>query len=47
MIWDVQDRAGTANDFTIIMGDTNGDQIADFQIALLGLHPMHASDFIL
>lgn len=47
LIWDVQDRAGTANDFTIIMGDTNGDQIADFQIALLGLHPMHASDFIL
>jgi serralysin len=39
--------AGTANDKTIISGDTNGDGLADFTIALTGLKTLTAADFIL
>ena len=37
--------AGTANDKTIIEGDTNGDGKADFQIQLTGLKGLSAGDF--
>jgi len=33
------------NDLTIVRGDVNGDGKADFEIALLGQHALHASDF--
>ena len=36
LIWDQQDTSGTANDRTIVSGDTNGDKHADFQIELTG-----------
>lgn len=42
------DFTGTASDYTLIQGDTNGDRIADFEIILTGqLTQMQASDFIL
>jgi serralysin len=47
LIWDMRNHAGTANDKTIIMGDTNGDKVADFRIELTGLHAMQANDFFL
>ncbi|MEZ5926132.1 MAG: hypothetical protein R3D57_17315 [Hyphomicrobiaceae bacterium] len=39
--------AGTANDKTIVEGDTNGDGRADFQIELTGLKTLSAADFVL
>ncbi len=45
--WFQVDRAGTANDKTIIEGDTIGNGNADFQIELTGLINLTASDFIL
>ena len=41
------DRAGSANDVTVVAGDTNGDGKADFQIELKGLHTLQQGDFIL
>jgi Ca2+-binding RTX toxin-like protein len=41
------DAKGTANDFTLVEGDTNGDGKADFQIELKGLINLTKSDFIL
>ena len=41
------DNTGTADDKTIVEGDTNGDGKADFQIELTGLHTLAAGDFIL
>jgi serralysin len=32
---------------TIVSGDVNGDRVADFQIALTGIHSLTADDFIL
>lgn len=32
---------------TIVAGDVNGDGITDFQIAVLGSHTLHGSDFML
>ncbi len=46
LIWDMRNHTGTVNDRTYIMGDTNGDRIADFRIELIGLHTMHQSDFL-
>ncbi|MBC7477075.1 MAG: hypothetical protein H7317_03155 [Pseudorhodobacter sp.] len=40
-------RVGTANDATVVAGDTNGDGIADFQIGLSGLHTLIGADFTL
>ena len=45
--WVQQNLAGTANDKTLIMGDTNGDRVADFVIELSGLHTIRAVDFLL
>jgi serralysin len=45
--WLQQDAAGTANDRTIIMGDINGDRIADFHIELTGLITLGLADFTL
>ncbi|MBT9471397.1 MAG: S8 family serine peptidase [Pseudomonadota bacterium] len=46
--YQIYDLAGTADDRTIIQGDTNGDRIADFEIVLSGrLTSLQASDFIL
>jgi hypothetical protein len=36
--------AGTANDFTLVEGDVNGDGRPDFQIQLAGLHTLTAID---
>ncbi len=40
------DSAGTANDKTIIYGDTDGDTAAEFQIELKGLKTMGGIDFV-
>ena len=47
LVYGLFDKAGTAQDQTIIYGDTNGDALAGFQIELKGLHVLHARDFIL
>ncbi len=39
--------AGTAHDFTLVEGDTNGDGIADIQIELKGLINLVKGDFVL
>lgn len=41
------DRAGTANDMTLVRIDTDGDRDAEAVIRLTGLHTLGASDFIL
>jgi serralysin len=41
------DRAGTANDYTVILGDTDADGPSEFQIELKGLLALTASDFVL
>lgn len=42
------DQSGTANDYTPIQGDVNGDRVADFEIMLHGqLIHLQASDFVL
>lgn len=40
-------RAVTSNQTTTLMGDTNGDGVADFQIVVVGAGTMQASDFVL
>jgi serralysin len=45
--WSTQDMAGTANDKTIVMGDINGDRIADFHVEMTGLIHLGIGDFIL
>jgi Ca2+-binding RTX toxin-like protein len=40
-------RQYTAGANTVLAGDLNGDNHADFQIVLNGAHVLHASDFIL
>jgi serralysin len=45
--WVQEDGAGTANDRTIVMGDLNGDRVADFHVELTGLIHLDASDFLL
>lgn len=47
LAWHLEDRSGTANDMTIVQGDTNGDGVHDFEIQLNGLVHLTASDFIL
>lgn len=41
------DNAGTANDYTMVYGDTDTDTGAEFQLLLVGLRDLTASDFIL
>jgi Ca2+-binding RTX toxin-like protein len=38
---------GTANDYTIIFGDTDGDTASEFQIQLRGLINLTSADFVL
>ena len=46
--YETVDVAGTAGDYTKILGDLNGDKIADFEIILVGnTSPLHSTDFIL
>lgn len=45
--WFQEDRAGTANDKTIIEGNVDADLAADFQIELKGLVALKATDFVL
>ncbi len=45
--WFQEDRAGTANDKTIIEGNIDANLGADFQIELRGLVTLKATDFIL
>ena len=42
-----QDRAGTANDLTIILIDTDGDTAIEGRIRLAGIHDLGADDFLL
>ena len=42
-----EDRPGSANDKTIVLGDLNGDKTLDFQIELKGLYTLTANDFLL
>ena len=41
------DNAGTANDYTIIYGDTDKDTASEFQIQIKGLVSLTPSDFLL
>ena len=41
------DNAGTANDYTIVYGDTDKDTASEFQIQIKGLVSLTSSDFIL
>jgi Ca2+-binding RTX toxin-like protein len=46
--YETVDLAGTANDYTKILGDVNGDKVADFEIILIGnTATLHSADFIL
>jgi serralysin len=45
--WVQENPAGTANDKTIVMGDTNGDRTADFHVELTGLVTLGIGDFAL
>jgi Ca2+-binding RTX toxin-like protein len=47
LIEKIYDQPGTKGDQTIIYGDINGDARADFQIELVGLKHLVASDFVL
>ena len=40
-------RAGTAHDVTIVVGDINGDGVGDFTVELAGLVNLHDADFSL
>ncbi len=40
-------QALISNGQTLVMGDINGDKVADFQITLSGVHALSAGDFIL
>jgi Ca2+-binding RTX toxin-like protein len=43
-----QEYESSSGDYTIVQGDTNGDQVADFEIRLNGELPdLRASDFVL
>ena len=41
------DKAGTANDYTAVFGDTDADNASEFQIELQGLINLSAADFML
>jgi Ca2+-binding RTX toxin-like protein len=41
------DQAGTANDMTVVSGDTNGDGVADFEIQITGIVQLSSNDFVL
>ena len=41
------DQDGTANDFTLVSGDVDGDRIADFEIEIIGIVQLTSSDFLL
>jgi hypothetical protein len=41
------DQDGTANDFTRVSGDINGDRVADFEIQIFGFVPLGTGDFLL
>ena len=47
IVYQQENLAGTINDKTIVMGDNNGDGVADFHIQLTGLINLSAVDFIL
>lgn len=41
------DNAGTANDYTLVIGDTDSDTASEFMVRLTGLYDLTASDFLL
>ena len=45
--WFQDDQPGSANDKTIVVGDIDGNRVADFQIQLTGLKSLSAADFVL
>lgn len=40
-------NTGTANDYTVIFGDTDSDTASEFQIKLMGLVTLSSADFVL
>ena len=40
-------NAGTANDYTLVSGDTDADTAAEFQLRLTGLITLTSADFVL
>ena len=40
--WYQSNASGTANDRTYLIGDVDGDKVADFQLELKGLHTLRA-----
>jgi len=40
-------RTATSGSYTLVLGDVDGDQVADFSIAVAGLPTLTASDFLL
>lgn len=41
------DNAETANDYTLVIADTDSDTASEFMIKLVGLYDLTASDFLL
>ncbi len=47
LAWHYEDKAGSANDTTVIQGDLNGDGVSDFEIQMKGLVHLETGDFLL
>ncbi|MGO7892646.1 calcium-binding protein, partial [Rhizobium leguminosarum] len=47
LAWHYEDKAGSANDVTVIQGDLNGDGVRDFEVQLQGLVHLGSSDLLL
>ena len=41
------DKAGTDNDYTLVIADTDSDTASEFMVKLVGLYDLTASDFLL
>ena len=46
MRWYQYNPAGTANDRTFVIGDINGDRVADFRLEIIGLHTLRDIDIL-
>ncbi|MFW2230895.1 choice-of-anchor Q domain-containing protein [Rhizobium sp. CRRU65] len=47
LAWHYEDKAGSANDATVIQGDLNGDGVRDFEVQMKGLVHLGTGDFLL
>jgi hypothetical protein len=43
----IYNNPGTANDYTVVFGDTDRDSASEFQILLKGLVHLTSADFVL